>query len=73
MDFTTKSKKESWQLSLSAQLFFMVIKMPAVTILIDEKILEEIRKLQAKRIQKSLKNISFSRIVNEVLKKGLEK
>ncbi len=50
----------------------MVIKMPAVTILIDEKILEEIRKLQAKRIQKSLKNVSFSRIANEVLEKGLE-
>ena len=45
--------------------------MPAVTIIIDEENLKKLRELHAKRLQKSLRNVSFSRVVNEILKKGL--
>lgn len=47
--------------------------MPAVTIIIDEKNLQKLRELHAKRLQKSLRNVSFSRIANEVIEKGLKK
>ena len=47
--------------------------MAAVTVMIDDKNLKQLRELHAKRIQNSYTNVSFSRIVNEVLEKGLKK
>lgn len=45
--------------------------MPAVTVMIDEDVMKKLRELHSKQVSKSLKAVSFSRIVNEVLKKGL--
>jgi hypothetical protein len=43
-----------------------------VTISIDPSLESKIRKLQARKTSESNKAISFSNIVNEVLKKGLK-
>jgi len=43
-----------------------------VTISIDPSLESKIRNLQARKISESKKAISFSNIVNEILKKGLE-
>lgn len=46
--------------------------MPAVTLIIDDDNLKKLRNLQSKTIAQSLSNVSFSRIVNDVLKTGLK-
>jgi len=42
-----------------------------VTIVIDEVIDKKLRIIQAKRIRKEQTSISYSKILNEVLRKGL--
>jgi len=41
-----------------------------VTIMIDEDLDKKIRMLQAKIIQKESKSVSYSRVINELLRKG---
>ena len=47
--------------------------MAIVTVVIDDDILKKLRVLQSKKISSSMKTVSFSKIVNDVLKKGLRK
>lgn len=42
-----------------------------LTIVLNSDLAKKLRKLQAKRIQETTSTVSFSRIVNEVLEKGL--
>jgi len=42
-----------------------------ITITLDEKIESTIRKIQAKKISENNKSVSFSKIVGQILKKGL--
>jgi len=43
-----------------------------ITIMLDSKIAKKLRTLQAKEIQNSSSTVSFSKIVNVVLNKGLK-
>ncbi len=42
-----------------------------VTIMLDDDIIKKIREKQAKLIKKSEKSVSFSSVLNEVLRKSL--
>ncbi len=44
-----------------------------ITIIIDDDIAAILRQKQAKLIKGSLKSVSFSRVLNEVLRKNLKK
>ena len=46
--------------------------MVTVSVNIDEKTMEKLRALHAKKLQSAYRNISFSRVINEVLEKGLK-
>ncbi len=43
-----------------------------VTITIDEKLESRIRAIQAKKITESKKSISFSNVINEIIKSGIK-
>ena len=43
-----------------------------ITIVLDEDLVKKLREKQAKLIKESTNSISFSRVVNEILRKGLE-
>jgi len=43
-----------------------------VTITIDEKLESKIRAIQAKKISESKKSISFSTVINEIIKNGIK-
>ncbi len=43
-----------------------------ITIVLDDVLLKKLRLLQAKKIKESASSVSFSRIVNEILEKGLK-
>jgi len=43
-----------------------------ITITLDQSLESEIRSLQAKKITETNKAISFSKVVNEVLRQGLK-
>jgi hypothetical protein len=43
-----------------------------VTIMLNDEIAKKLRLLQAKRLKESVSSVSFSRIINEVLEKGLK-
>ena len=43
-----------------------------ITITLDQSLLSEIRSMQARKITETNKAISFSKIINEVLKQGLK-
>ena len=43
-----------------------------ITIMLNGDIAKKLRSLQAKKIKESSSTVSFSRIVNEVLEKGLK-
>ena len=44
----------------------------SVTIILNDENLKELRNLQAKMIKESRKSVSFSRVINKVVKKGLK-
>jgi len=48
----------------------MVIR---ITIILDDELIHKIRTKQAKLIKKSLKSISFSRVLNDTLRDSLKK
>ena len=43
-----------------------------ITIMLNSDIAKKLRSLQAKKIKESSSTVSFSRITNEVLEKGLK-
>lgn len=43
-----------------------------VTIMLNSEIAKKLRKLQAKKLLETSSTVSFSRIINEVLEKGLK-
>jgi len=44
-----------------------------ITIMLDDDLLRKLYELQAKQIKDSTKSISFSRVLNEVVRKNLKK
>ncbi len=42
-----------------------------ITIVLDDDLLKKLREKQAKLLLKSEKSVSFSRVVNETLRKGI--
>lgn len=42
-----------------------------ITVMIDDENLKKLRNLQSKMIKESNESVSFSRVINKVLKKGL--
>ena len=43
-----------------------------ITIMLDDDIASKLRKIQAGGIKRSSKSVSFSRVINETLRKGLK-
>jgi metal-responsive CopG/Arc/MetJ family transcriptional regulator len=43
-----------------------------ITIILDDDLLKKLHEIQAKQIKQSTKSVSFSRVVNEALRKGLK-
>ncbi len=43
-----------------------------ITIILDDDLRKKLHEIQAKQIKKSEKSVSFSRVVNEMLSKGLK-
>jgi len=43
------------------------------TIYLYDENVKKLRSIQAERIEKTTKHVSFSKIINEVLEKGLER
>ena len=46
--------------------------MASITLVIDDDLLKKLRSIQAKQINDSAKTISFSKVVNDILRKGLK-
>jgi len=49
-----------------------VIMSKRITVVLDDELVKKLRNLQAKMINKSSKSVSFSRVINEVLRKALK-
>ena len=43
-----------------------------ITIMLEDDLLKKLHEIQAKQIKKTQKSVSFSRVLNEVLRKGLK-
>lgn len=43
-----------------------------ITFMLNSDIVKKLRKLQAKKLAETASSVSFSRIINEVLEKGLK-
>ena len=43
-----------------------------ITIILDDDLLKKLHEIQSKQIKQSIKSVSFSRVLNEVLHKGLK-
>ena len=43
-----------------------------ITIMLDDDLLKKLHEIQAKQIKKTQKSVSFSRVLNDVLRKGLK-
>jgi len=43
-----------------------------ITIMLDDDLVKKLHEIQAKQIKQSIKSISFSHVMNEVLRKGLK-
>ncbi len=43
-----------------------------VTIVLDEVLVKKLRNIQSKKISKSNKSVSFSKVINEELRKALK-
>ncbi len=44
-----------------------------VTIMLDDDLLKKLHEIQAKQIKESQKSVSFSRVLNEMLRKSLKR
>jgi len=49
-----------------------VIMSKRITVVLDDEIVKKLRHRQAKMINKSSKSVSFSRVINEELRKALK-
>ncbi len=43
-----------------------------ITIILDDDLLKKLHEIQAKQIKNSTKSVSFSRVLNEILRKSLK-
>ncbi len=43
-----------------------------ITIMLDDGLLKKLHEIQAKQIKQSTKSVSFSQVLNEVLRKSLK-
>jgi predicted transcriptional regulator len=43
-----------------------------ITIILDDDLVKKLHEIQAKQIKQSTKSVSFSRVLNEVLRKSLK-
>ena len=43
-----------------------------ITIMLDDNLVKKLHEMQAKQIRESKKSVSFSRVLNEVLRKALK-
>ena len=43
-----------------------------ITIMLDDDLVKKLHEIQAKQIKQSTKSVSFSRVLNEVLRKNLK-
>ena len=43
-----------------------------ITVMLDDDNIKKLRALQAKKIKESTKSVSFSRVLNDVLRKGIK-
>jgi len=43
-----------------------------ITIILDDELLKKLHEIQAKQIKQSSKSVSFSRVLNDILRKGLK-
>ena len=51
---------------------FLLVMAERITIMLDSEIAKKLRNLQAKKLKESSSSVSFSKIVNEILEKGLK-
>jgi len=51
---------------------FLICMSERLTVMLNSDIAKKLRALQAKQIKETSSTVSFSRIVNEVLEKGLK-
>jgi hypothetical protein len=49
----------------------MGLALKRISVVVDEEIIKKLRKIQSKQLARSDKNVSFSKVVNEHLKKSL--
>lgn len=42
-----------------------------ITVVLDDEVLKKLRNIQAKQIKDTTESVSFSEVINEVLKKNL--
>ncbi|MCA9811363.1 MAG: hypothetical protein KC483_00680 [Nitrosarchaeum sp.] len=50
----------------------MSVMAERITIMLDSEIAKKLRNLQAKKLKETSSSVSFSKIVNEILEKGLK-
>jgi len=43
-----------------------------VTVIIDDDLVKKLREMQAKQIQTSVKTVSYSQVINQLLRKNLK-
>jgi hypothetical protein len=43
-----------------------------ITIILEEDLVKKLHEMQAKQIKQSTKSVSFSHVLNEVLRKGIK-
>jgi predicted transcriptional regulator len=44
-----------------------------ITIMLDDDLVKKLYEMQAKQIKESTKSVSFSSVLNEIVRKGLKK
>ena len=72
-NLTTDYKLDNLEIVLNnIQNHKIVMNTKRITIIIDDDLDRKLRALQAKQIMKSTKNVSFSNIMNQVLRKSLK-
>jgi len=49
-----------------------VIMAKRITVVLDDQVVKKLRIIQSKKISKSTKHVSFSRVINEELRKALK-
>lgn len=42
-----------------------------ITVVLDEEVYAQLRKIQAKRIARTMQNVPLTRVINDVLRTGL--